>query len=87
MSQIKTDQQTYYEEWRAYFVTGQKSLDSDWDTYVAGFEGVKTPRQRDLTGKVTKGNRVEEGENPNERRIVGLQIGKGNPPPKRGRWF
>lgn len=62
MSQIKTDQQTYYEEWRAYFVTGQKSLDADWDTYVAGFEGVKNPRYMEIYRKGYEGYKAEAGE-------------------------
>lgn len=40
MGTIQTDLLAYRDEWRAYFMTGQKDVDSDWDEYVAGYSGM-----------------------------------------------
>ena len=43
MASIKTEQENYMKEWRAYFITGQRDIDADWDEYVAGYDGMNTP--------------------------------------------
>lgn len=50
MSAIKTEQEQYWKEWRAYFIAGQKDVHDDqvWAEYVAGFEGVKNPRYMEI---------------------------------------
>lgn len=48
MSEILTELNTYHAEWRAYFITGQKSLDNDWDEYIKGFEGMRLARYIEL---------------------------------------
>lgn len=50
-TQINTDMETYREEWRGYFITGQKDLEADWAEYVAGFEGMKLPRYMEIYKK------------------------------------
>ncbi len=50
-TQINTDMETYREEWRGYFVTGQKDVEADWAEYVAGFEGMKLPRYMEIYRK------------------------------------
>ena len=35
-------------EWRAYFITGQRDIDADWDEYVAGYDGMNTARYMEL---------------------------------------
>ncbi|MBQ8088866.1 MAG: ABC transporter substrate-binding protein, partial [Clostridia bacterium] len=44
MSSLKTDLDTYKKEWRGYFISGQKSLETDWDEYVAGYNGLNLDR-------------------------------------------
>ncbi len=52
-SAIKTEQEQYWKEWRAYFVTGQKDINDDkvWQEYVNGFAGVKNPRYMEIYTK------------------------------------
>ena len=40
IAQMKTDYIAYIRTNTLQFITGQKSLDKDWDAYVAGFEGL-----------------------------------------------
>ena len=53
MSAIKTEQEQYWKEWRAYFVAGQKDINDDatWAEYVEGFKGVKNPRYMEIYNK------------------------------------
>ena len=48
MASIKTEQENYMKEWRAYFITGQRDIDADWDEYVAGYDGMNTARYMEL---------------------------------------
>ena len=48
MASIKTEQENYMKEWRAYFITGQRDIDADWDEYVAGYDGMNTTRYMEL---------------------------------------
>lgn len=48
MTQIATDMDTYQDEWRAYFITGQKDLEADWDEYVNGYSGMKLDRYMEI---------------------------------------
>lgn len=50
-TQINTDMETYREEWRGYFITGQKDIEKDWAEYVAGFDGMKLPRYMEIYRK------------------------------------
>ena len=51
MSQLTSELKTYYEEWRGYFITGQKSLETDWEEYVKGFEGMRLARYLEIYQK------------------------------------
>lgn len=51
MSSLKTEIENYWKEWRAYFVTGQKDLDADWDEYVAGYDGMGLARYMEIYRK------------------------------------
>ncbi len=51
MSQLLTELTTYNKEWRAYFISGQKSLDTDWETYINGYAGMKLDRYLELYQK------------------------------------
>ena len=48
MSSLKTDLDTYKNEWRGYFITGQKDLEADWDEYVSGFDGLNLARYLEI---------------------------------------
>ena len=48
MASIKTEQENCMKEWRAYFITGQRDIDADWDEYVAGYDGMNTARYMEL---------------------------------------
>lgn len=52
-AQIKTDLDTYLKEWRAYFITGQKDVnsDADWNEYVGGFSGMRLDRYMEIYRK------------------------------------
>ena len=52
-SAIKTEQEQYWKEWRAYFITGQKDINDDatWAEYVKGFAGVKNDRYMEIYNK------------------------------------
>lgn len=54
MSQLSSEIETYHSEWRAYFISGQKSLDDDWDTYVKGFDGMRLDRWLEIYNKALK---------------------------------
>ncbi len=51
MGKINTDMTTYREEWRSYFITGQKDIDADWDEYVSGYDGMKLSEYMELYQK------------------------------------
>ena len=53
LSAIKTEQEQYWKEWRAYFITGQKDINDDatWAEYVKGFAGVKNDRYMEIYTK------------------------------------
>ncbi len=51
MTSINTELNNYYKEWRGYFITGQKSLDTDWDAYVAGYKGMNLDRYMEIYNK------------------------------------
>lgn len=51
MSTINAELDAYYKEWRGYFITGQRSLDSDWDEYVAGFANMNLDRYMEIYTK------------------------------------
>ena len=44
MNILKTDYSKYVKQWATDFMTGTKSLDDDWDNYIAGFDTMKLPR-------------------------------------------
>jgi putative aldouronate transport system substrate-binding protein len=44
LAQLQTDIQTYIDTNAAQFITGQKNLDTDWDAYVQGFNGLGLDR-------------------------------------------
>ncbi len=48
LSSLSSEITTYYQEWRAYFITGQKSLDADWDEYVKGYENMGLARYMEI---------------------------------------
>lgn len=56
-SSIGTDLTNYRKEWRAYFITGEKSLETDWDEYVAGYDGYNLDRYMEIyeNGRVAAG--------------------------------
>jgi len=54
MSQLGSEIGTYHSEWRAYFISGQKSLDNDWDAYVKGFDGMRLDRWLEIYTKALK---------------------------------
>ena len=62
MSSIKTEQEQYWKEWRAYFVTGQKDINDDavWDEYVKGYEGVKNDRYMEIYRKGYEAYKAEK---------------------------
>ncbi len=51
MSSIASELKNYKKEWRAYFITGQKDLDKDWDEYVNGFKGMSLDRYMEIYQK------------------------------------
>lgn len=51
MSQLLAELLTYNREWRAYFITGQKSIDTDWDAYINGYSGMRLERYLELYEK------------------------------------
>lgn len=51
MSQLGSEIETYHSEWRAYFISGQKSLETDWDEYVKGFDGMRLDRWLEIYTK------------------------------------
>ena len=53
LSAIKTEQENYWKEWRAYFITGQKDINDDaaWAEYVAGYAGVNNARYMEIYQK------------------------------------
>ncbi len=51
MSSIFTEMDNYNKEWRAYFITGQKDLDKDWDEFVKGYEKMGLPRYMEIYTK------------------------------------
>ena len=61
MAAIKPEQETYWKEWRAYFITGQKDVNDDavWAEYVKGYEGVKNPRYMEIYNKGYEAWKVE----------------------------
>ncbi|HPY43098.1 MAG TPA: hypothetical protein PLO90_01875 [Clostridia bacterium] len=54
MSQLRSEIDTYHSEWRAYFISGQKSLDDDWDEYVKGYDGMRLDRWLEIYTKALK---------------------------------
>ena len=48
LSSIQLDMDTYLKEWRANFITGQRSLDADWDEFVGGYEALRLPRYMEI---------------------------------------
>lgn len=48
---LETNLQSYVKENSLGFITGSKNLDTDWDAYVAGFEGMQLPRYLELQQK------------------------------------
>ncbi|HHX22169.1 MAG TPA: hypothetical protein GX722_10310 [Clostridiales bacterium] len=54
MSQLGSEIGTYHSEWRAYFISGQKSLDNDWDAYVKGYDGMRLDRYMEIYTKALK---------------------------------
>lgn len=42
----------YVRQWTAEFVVGNKSLDADWDAYVAGLQGLGLDRYMEISEKV-----------------------------------
>ena len=40
ISLIKTEIKSYIEQNMAAFITGQQNIESEWDSYVAGFKGL-----------------------------------------------
>ncbi len=51
MSTIFTELNNYNKEWRAYFISGQKNLDTDWDEYVKGYENMGLVRYMEIYTK------------------------------------
>lgn len=51
MSQLLSELLTYNREWRGYFITGQKSLDNDWEAYISGYAGMQLERYMELYQK------------------------------------
>lgn len=51
MTQIWTEMENYLKEWRGYFVTGQRDLDTDWDAYVAGHANMNLDRYMEIYQK------------------------------------
>ena len=43
-STIEVEVQKYAKEQRVLFITGQKSLDTDWDAYVSGLQNLGIDR-------------------------------------------
>ena len=41
LSQIQTNITNYVSTWTTQFITGQKNLQSDWNSYVQGFQGLQ----------------------------------------------
>ena len=62
MTSIKTEQQQYWKEWRAYFVTGQKDINDDatWAEYVKGFAGVKNDRYMEIYNNAYEAYKAEQ---------------------------
>ena len=47
-STIEVEVQKYAKEQRVLFITGQKSLDTDWDAYVSGLQNLGIDRMVEL---------------------------------------
>ena len=62
MSSLKTDLDTYHQEWRAYFITGERSLDDDWDEYVSGTDGVGLAEYMEIYQKGYEAYQAEQAE-------------------------
>lgn len=62
MSSLKTDLGTYMQEWRAYFITGERSLDDDWDEYVSGTDGVGLAEYMEIYQKGYEAYQAEQAE-------------------------
>lgn len=62
MSAISTDLETYRAEWRAYFITGQKDInsDADWAEFVNGFEGMNLARYMEIYQKGYEAYKAEQ---------------------------
>lgn len=60
MNQILTDMTTYRKEWRGYFITGQRDVETDWDEYVAGYDGVRLPRYMELYNKAYEAFKADQ---------------------------
>ena len=61
MSSTKTDLDTYMKEWQAYFITGERSLDDDWDEYVAGTENIGLSEYMEIYQKGYEAYQAEQG--------------------------
>lgn len=62
MSSTKTDLDTYKDEWQAYFITGERSLDDDWDEYVAGTENIGLSEYMEIYQKGYEAYQAEQAE-------------------------
>ncbi|MGI6256348.1 MAG: extracellular solute-binding protein [Acutalibacter sp.] len=62
MSSLKTDLDTYHQEWRAYFITGERSLDDNWDEYVSGTDGVGLSEYMEIYQKGYEAYQAEQAE-------------------------
>ncbi|MFC7620239.1 ABC transporter substrate-binding protein [Microlunatus sp. GCM10028923] len=48
LATLQTNIESYIAQSSVEFMTGSKNLDTDWDSYVAGFEGMGLPRYKEL---------------------------------------
>ena len=50
-AQLQVEIQTYVEENTVAFITGQRDLDTEWDSYVQGFEGLRLAQYLEVLQK------------------------------------
>jgi putative aldouronate transport system substrate-binding protein len=51
---LKTNIEQYVNQWKAQFILGSKSLDTDWDSYVKGFEKLGLPEFLEMSQNAMK---------------------------------